>query len=279
MLQPSNTGRFLLLLNSTIVRIYETPTLTLLKELPIRCSTIRFDVADKELIVLGDDLICLETAEWKETFRAPLPNVEWTRLGQALILPDRVAYYRTTGGGLCRADFQGNKLTIRPQETAGTWGDEPINRIFSRGWDESLLIDLATSKRAAVWFRGKVYPLAPPDQVIGGTFMLSRVGMVGKRRVIAYSSRFKILNSFPEATTEIDDASWEGNSAVAFDSLKGIVFTVRQHQLRGRSILIPADEQTYDAVPKDLFHLAVDSEARMLYAIDKGNLLSWNMKD
>src|SRR5205814_4964178 len=96
-LQPSSTGKFLLLLSTKTTRIYETENLSLLTEIAIPCSTVNFDEADKELTLVSKCLIRFETAQWKETFRVPLPDADVAHPRRALILPGNITYYRTSG--------------------------------------------------------------------------------------------------------------------------------------------------------------------------------------
>jgi len=261
-------------LSPTSLNIFDAETLRPLQSIRATATGFGFDEKDDVLTVLGADLRRIETATWKESFRAELPAADCGKMGQGLVTAKGKAFYLTKGGGLSIATVEGEKLKVEPQDAKFDVGGR-IERILGVS-GEGLLV--AESGFGLLWLRGKVYRIASCRNVVAASNLLGRPVYVCRNHMIFITERWKMAATVPPVDSPFDPPDM-GNVAVAFDQRKGIVFAFRDKALRARSVHTPEFEQSYTELPVNTSALAVDSERRILYAIAAGQLLRWRLRD
>jgi hypothetical protein len=272
----SSTGRFVVLSEPTTLNIFDATTLKPVQSIRVTATSFGFDEKDAVLVVLGSDLRRIETATWKESFRAELPGADCGKMGQGLVTERGKSFYLTKVGGLSIATVEGEKLKIEPQDAKFDEMGGQIERIFGVS-GEGLLV-AGRSGFGMLWLRGKVYRIASCKNVVAASNLLGRPVYVCKSHMNFLTERYRMAATVPPLEPGIEPPG-EGNIAVAFDQRKGIVFAFREKALRARSVHTPEFEQTYTDLPVNTSGLAVDSERRILYAIADGKLLRWRLRD
>jgi hypothetical protein len=296
LLRTSQTGKYLVLGRSESLEVYTAADLKLAKELPLPWTTAGFDENDAHLVVVGKELIRFNPADWTELSRNPLehsaiaePRIRVRASNsllprQAWIYPDGSVLYRSVGGGVRHADWDGGKLVSKVIVTRDENPEYPVRGIIGMS-PQTLLLDLGGA--AGVLSGTKVYYLIASPQTFFAESMGGATVLVGESFEGIYDSRtWKAIAHRTEVAdgdavrNRYSERSSEGSrSAAAIDQKSGWVFVAGEKGLRSWN---PSDftiVQRYAAVPGPCRQLAIDGSQRLLYTVEPAILRCWRIKD
>jgi hypothetical protein len=271
----SRTGKYLALVQRSGVDVYEGRTLRILRSVEMPASGAGFDEKEETFFAAGKELVRIETAGWKETFRGTLEKAEFAGplrrtplLGESLVLGDGRVYYRTEKGAVSLAQVKDGKLAIERVPFKDEFFPAGVIRILALS-GATLIVE--AEGQAAIIFNGGLYglaacekplvaaPMGPQDLVVcrddGGASCFSTTTWKNKGR--------KPL---------------EGVTAAAVDVAGQAVWVARKGHLVGWNMKAVAAEFEYPEAKGDLNALAFDGTRRILYAVDGRTLRSWTLR-
>lgn len=255
----SRTGKFLVLVRPKGVEILDGATLASLKKLEGAATSVGFDAKDETLWVVGPELARFDVADWKERFRAALPDVEvWSRRAeiaprQALVLPDGQVLYRSKGGGLSEAKELDGKLVSAARVPPPLDAETEISGLLGTSGPNALVMFYKHSSSGAQ-ARDRAYRLV----MTSGPFALD--GVAG--RIVGVCEEGEAI--YDPKTFKV---SWHRKgpfTAGAIDVLRGRVFRAGMGGIRAWSVEDP--ETVVEAAMGRFIALAVGG--KRLYGIE-----------
>lgn len=288
LMTASSAGKFIVVAEAKKIHVLDGGTLKPVHAVDFECTAVGFDAKDETLTVVGTQAVRFETKDWKETFRADLPDVElrtarqaverivvdlrrlepegWVA-GQALVTPDGGIYYRSKGGRLSLARESDGKLVGEAvvEELREDW--TRVERVFTAPPGPSLV---QLSGTAGVVVKGKVYTLAGSSQPLA-------VGIQGDRASLVTR---KSLNTYSTVTWKNLSARGGGeNEAAVLDAKRDCFYIACGDGLCSWDGRKGSDDKPIEGVAGNIRGLAIDGAATRLYGVEKEKLRSWHLKD
>jgi hypothetical protein len=309
LLAASTTGKFAVVAEGTKVHVLDGEMLKSVHAIDFECTAVGFDAKDEILTLVGTSVVRLRTSDWKQIFRADLPDVELRKSavviprivvdrrqldppagwlgGQALVGPDGAICYRSKGGQLSVAREAEGKLSSEDLTSEREEEIYPVTRVLSV-LSDSVIVDVGGLTGVAL--RKRLYTLATSGLPLAFGPSGETVSGVHRRSFTLYSTKsWKNLGTrFVEGAGEAPlplrgkgeaETSEVGNRSAVFDSKRSRFYIARGDGLRSWDGSKDGIDRSVPGIEGRLLALSLDGASGRLYALEGEKLRSWRLKD